>query len=321
MNFFRIGSKVPQAPTGGDPDDDLASNAGFEIGVDESPPAQPPVPAPVKGLFGRYRKQPEPVVDQQPTSPTFSVQEVQPSIRVTDIRKSDPACDVSTDEEVDADEEADMTSVTKSTNMAAGAVAATAGAAGSSSSIRDRIRERKLRLESWYHEGDRKERIEKAAPYCIIVAILFLLTILLAVVFGLLGKDFSTASSKGIGPASINVMLEFDENPQEIGWKIYELATWEVVKDVPEGTYADATTGFANEEIDLVWGKEYVFRITDAGGDGMSSGNAGQWLFVFRDQEMAQGEGNWGSEDTISFLMNEELGLVNMTGWQKGGPW
>jgi hypothetical protein len=229
---------------------------------------------------------------------------VQPSIKVTELH-DDPPSDVSTeDEDADVDMEDGMT---KATPMAAESTGP--------KTMQERIREKRLAFEAWYHDEERQERWNKAAPYCMAITLVLLLAILLGLIFGLRQKEFGVPSAQGIGPATVNVLIEFDERPEEIGWKIYQLGTWDVVKEVKEGSYTSAN-GFINEDVALEWGKEYVFRITDAGSDGLSAGQTGRWLLAFRQMQIGTGKGDFGSEDSASFLMNEELGMVNVTGWQ-----
>ena len=302
--FGRASSKGNHVPEDNDPDADLASDAGFEIGVQESPAVSSSAVAggAAKGFLGRFRKQTE---EQPPqvSTPHFSVQEYQPSIKVTHPNDENP-----NDRTTDLDDE-------EFPDNLEGGVTKTAATSSSPKTWRDR----KLAFEAWYYDEKRQERIQKAAPYCIIISIVLLLAMLLGLIFGLLQKDFgasSPRSSTGIGPATISVMLELDDNPQEIGWKILTQGDWEVVHEVAEGTY-DGSEESINEDVTLEWGKDYIFRITDAGQDGLSVGaTTGSWSVFFRSQELGSGEGDFGSEEVISFFMNKELGVVNVTGWQ-----
>jgi hypothetical protein len=307
--FGRVSSKGHHLPEGrNDPDEDLASNAGFEIGVEEAPA----VPSPSssggasKGFLGRFRKPTEAssLPSQAPT-PQFSVQEYQPSIKVTN--HDDNPNDVTTD--LDDEEYA--------TDPREGGVTTKSGEAAAAAP--KTWRERKLAFEAWYYDEQRQERIQKAAPYCIGITLVLLLAMLLGLIIGLLQKDFGASSprtSTGIGAATVKVQIEFDDRPEEIGWKVLTQGDWQVIHEVAEGTY-DGSEGSINEEVDLEWGKDYLFRITDAGQDGMSVGTTGSWSVFFRSEELGSGEGDFGSEQVISFFMNKELGVVNVTGWQK----
>jgi len=301
--FGRVSSKGNHVPEDNDPDADLASNAGFEIGVQESP-AGPPSSAlgGPKGFFGRFRKQTE-QTPSQAAPPQFSVQEYQPSVKVT--HQDENPNDMTTD--MDEEEFRDTTE---------GGVTKTAA---TSSSAPKTWRERKLAFEAWYYDEKRQERIQKAAPYCIIISIVLLLAMLLGLIFGLLQKDFGASNprtSTGIGPATVSVSIQFDDHPEEIGWKVLTQGDWQVVHEVAAGTY-EAPAESIDEDVTLEWGKDYLFRITDAGQDGLSVGTTGSWSVFFRSEELGSGEGDFGSEQVISFFMNKELGVVNVTGWQK----
>jgi len=290
-------------------DDDLDSNAGFEIGVEDAP-IPPPTPVPVvaatpapKGFFGRFRKEtpaPEPPPTPAPQvapRPIFSVQEynrnamTQPSIMVTPSTPEDLPKDYINDITIDMDDEELGPSVTKKRNMTP------------------------------LTEEERRERWNKYAPWCILWTIILLIIVLLSVIFGLLNKDFGTTppraarSPEEVGVAAVTVSITLDDAPEEVGWKIMEQGgNWNVATEVLPGTY-DGSTSTISELVILEWGKDYVFRITDTAGDGLSKGEGGSWSLSFRSEVFGEGELDYGVEDTVSFFLNKKLDIVNVTGW------
>lgn len=126
----------------------------------------------------------------------------------------------------------------------------------------------------------------------------------------------ATTTETSPPPPIINVLIEFDDNPEQVGWSIIDQDTWAVVYEAKQGAYYSGVSSsrFVNEEVVLEWDQDYIFRISDSGLDGLSVGKEGKFLLVYQDTEFASCTGNWDGEDVVAFSIKQNEELPTITG-------
>ena len=103
---------------------------------------------------------------------------------------------------------------------------------------------------------------------------------------------------------TIQVNIFFDPFPQETSWSIVDTQSNTTYIDVPPGTYVDID--HTSEEVYLLPGREYEFRLMDTGKDGIMGYGHEYQLELIDDGvviELAKGDGTFGSEKTELFYV------------------
>jgi hypothetical protein len=301
-SFGRKKLKLGAVP---DPDDDLASTAGFEIKEAAT------------GFLSIFRLNWE--------REAWTVEEVKPSSRPRDHQKQPQGLDTTLDS-ADVSEMGEKSSVgsegatdeendEESNNGTAGedkvaSVAAVGCCAVMSTKAKGVVEGIRLKVKNFM--ADEKMRKRYTSPLALFIYFIILLALFLGLIFGLKDRENAPPAVVGPPPPSINILIEFDDNPEEVGWSIIDQDSWGVLSEMKEGSY-DASSRFINEEVELEYDKEYIFRMSDAGMDGLSAGSGGKWLLVYKNTEFMGCTGNYGGADIVVFVIKENEELPSIT--------
>lgn len=160
---------------------------------------------------------------------------------------------------------------------------------------------------------DNGKRGRWTSPFALLIYFLLLLALFLGIILGLKdrGGNDNTTTTGNDGPPgpSIQILIDFDANPEQLGWAVLDQDNWEVIVEKKRGSY-DASSPSVNEKVELEWDHDYLFRIYDSGYDGLSDGEGGRYQMLYKGNVVVSCTGDWGGEDIVAFRVEEGQDLV-----------